>query len=169
MCCSPGSPCFEWINALGPSFVALVIGVIAARIAWTQKEVARSQKEVAQAKLKLDLFERRYKIFHRTWEILSAVVRDGTQEKRGRYGLATPFNNFLPEAAFLFGKEIEIYLNELVKHWTELGGLEAEKDDSADRVKNIARTTDLKNYFFEQASTGAKAEFGKYLDFANWK
>jgi hypothetical protein len=144
------------------AFVTLIIGGIAAGITWRQYKVA-------QAKLKLDLFERRYKIFHQVWEILSWTVRDGTREKN--WGLATPFNNFLPEAAFLFGPEIGVFLDKCTKSWTELSGLQAEKDGigGRDKQKNIERTSELTTWFFEQASTGCKEQFGKYLDFANWK
>ena len=168
MCCSPGSPCFEWIKALGPSLVALVIGVIAAHITWTQKEVARSQKEVAQAKLKLDLFERRYNIFHQTWVSVSEVVQTGTREQN--LGFGTPFNNYRPEAAFLFGKDIEAFIDELVHNWAELHALEAERDGQGpDRMMIIERMRKLRDWFFEQASKGVKDRFAPYLDFANWK
>jgi hypothetical protein len=161
-CCVQGSICFEWMKGVPAAFVALVIGLIAAGITWRQYKVAK-------AKLKLDLFERRLAIFQKTWEILSLTVKDGTREKN--WGLGTPFNNFLPEASFLFGPEIGDYLSLCIKHWTELYGLQAEKysDQGKDRQKNIERSTELTNWFFEQASTGCKAKFGKYLDFANWK
>src|ERR1700722_14950247 len=92
---------FELVKGLPAAFVTLIIGASAAGIAYRQYEVAR-------AKLKLDLFEKRYAIFQQTWEILSGVVRNGTRAEN--YGLATPFNNFLPQAAFLFGEPIKRYL-----------------------------------------------------------
>jgi hypothetical protein len=161
-CCVQGSICFEMVKGVPAAFVTLIIGGIAAGITLRQYYVAK-------AKLKLDLFERRLAIFQKTWEILSLTVRDGTLEKN--WGLATPFNNFLPEAAFLFGSEISDYLSLCTRNWTQLRGLQAEKDDVAgkDRQKNIERSTELTNWFFEQASTGCKAQFGKYLDFSNWK
>jgi len=144
------------------AFVTLIIGGIAAGITLRQYFVAK-------AKLKLDLFERRLAIFQKTWEILSEAVVKGTREKN--WGLATPFNNFLPEAAFLFGPEISEYMNECSKNWTELNGLQAEKyaDAGKDRQKNIERSTELTRWFLEQASAGCKTKFGVYLDFANWK
>jgi hypothetical protein len=160
-CCAQGSICFELVKGLPAAFVTLIIGTIAAGIAFRQYQVTK-------AKLKLDLFEKRYAIFHQTWVILSEVVRSGTREKQ--YGLATPFNNFLPEAAFLFGKPIERYLDEVSTKWTELYGLEAERDgEGINRADNVRKASELKRWFFEQASTGAKAQFGHYLDFENWK
>jgi hypothetical protein len=90
--------------------------------------------------------------------------------RENNYGLATPFNNFLPEAAFLFGKPIERYLDEASTKWSELRGLEAERDgEGTDSSASISKARELKDWFFEQASTGAKAQFGRYLDFENWK
>jgi hypothetical protein len=113
------------------AFVALAIGIPTLLIAF-------QQYRVGAAKLKFDLFEKRYAIFHQTWVIISEVVMKGTREKN--YGLATPFNNFLPEASFLFGKDIQDYLNELSTKWTELYGLEAEREgQDINRVANIAK------------------------------
>jgi hypothetical protein len=152
---------FELVKGLPAAFVTLIIGAIAAGIAYRQYEVAK-------AKLKLDLFEKRYAIFHQTWEILSEAATKGARENN--YGLATPFNNFLPEAAFLFGKPIERYLDEASTKWAELRALEAETDGAGiDRAANIAKASELQQWFFEQASKGAKAQFGRYLDFENWK
>jgi hypothetical protein len=152
--CAQGSICFELLPGLHADFVTLIIGTIAARITYNQFTVA---------KLKLDLFERRYAIFHKTWAILSDVVIKGTREDH--HGLSTPFNVFLPEAAFLYGSEIFDYLCDLSEKWNELRGLEGEKNTAA----NIPRTTELTQWFFDEATIGAKEKFGKYLDFANWK
>jgi hypothetical protein len=66
-----GSICFEMVKGLPAAFVALVIGAIAAGIAWRQYQVAK-------ARLKLDLFDKRHPIYQQTWEILSEVVINGT-------------------------------------------------------------------------------------------
>jgi hypothetical protein len=52
-----------------------------------------------------------------------------------------------------------------------LSGLQAEKNDVAgkDRQKNIERSSELTNWFFEQASTGCKVMFAKYLNFTDPK
>ena len=151
----------ELFKGIPAAVVALVIGAIAAGIAFRQYEVAK-------AKLKLDLFERRYAIFQQTWAILSETVQEGTRAKK--YGLGTPFNNFLPEAAFLFGEPIDRYLREVSTKWTELWALEGERDGQGiARSANVSKTSELKKWFFEQASKGARAQFGPYLNFENWK
>ena len=138
------------------ALVTLGLGIAGLFIAYNQLKVART-------KLELDRYDKRYAIFQQTWQILSETVMKGTREKR--FGLATPFNNFLPEASFLFGEDIPHYLNECSRNWTELYGLEAELNDVAgpDRQKNIERTSALRLWFFEQASVHCKAKFTKYL------
>ena len=152
----------ELIKGLPAAFVALVIGAIAAFLTWRQYEVAR-------AKLKFDLFDRRFAIFQQTWEILSEVVIRGTREKN--YGLATPFNDFLPQARFLFGKDISDYLDEASTNWADLHALEAERADLSgqERLRNIERARELRNWFEEEAKEGCKRTFGSYLNFERWK
>ena len=161
-CCLSGSICFELIKGLPAAFVTLIIGVIAAAIAFRQYRVAK-------AKLKLDLFEKRYAIFQQVWAIFSEVVLDGGV-KKNNYGLATPFNNFLPQAAFLFGKSIENYLAEAVKKWTEMGTAETYiEQQGADLQQWAEKRRVLSIWFEEQASRGLKRVFGPYLNFEEWK
>jgi hypothetical protein len=160
-CCVQGTMCFEWMKGLPTVLVALVFGGIAAGITWRQYKVA-------QAKLKLDLFERRFKIFHQVWEIVSATFSQGAGQPRfSGVGLGTPFNNFRPEAAFLFGKGIVAYIDELGKKWGQYRAHEGLRDEEA--AKNADQGKALQHYFFEQADHGVKDRFSPFLDFANWK
>ena len=114
------------------------------------------------------MFDKRYLIFHKTWSILSETAASGASFRN--YGLYTPFNNFLPEAAFLFGKDVERYLNDATTKWAELKALESERDgQGVNQQENIARASDLKQWFFHEASAGAKELFGRYLNFERWK
>ncbi len=159
--CLSGSICFELIKGLPAAVVTFGIGLIAAYVAWRQYELA-------SAKLKLDLFERRYAIFHQVWVIFSETVLDGAAKRN--HGFATPFNNLLPEAAFLFGKEIEGYLNEAARKWTELQAAEVESNElRASSHQWIEKKRELLNWFEEQASRGVKQQFGRYLNFERWK
>jgi hypothetical protein len=159
--CVLGSICFEMMKGVPAAFVTLIIGGIAGLITWRQYQVAK-------AKLKLDLFEKRYAIFHKIRVIISDVRSKGLEENYGRF---PPFDHLRPETRFLFGEGMEQYLDELSTRWTELYGLRSEMVDveGADRIKNIARASELENWFFEQASTGAKAKFSSYMNFENWK
>ena len=160
-CCAQGSICFELLKGVPTAVVALAIGLAAAVIAWRQYRVAK-------AKLSLDLFDKRYRIFEETWKILSEAVTTGTRTKS--YGLGTPFNNFLPEARFLFGKDIADYLDMALKNWSELWSLEAVLASvSGGNQVQIARSAELQRWFAEQASNGVKEKFGPYLNFERWR
>jgi hypothetical protein len=161
MLCNQGTICFEWMKGVPAAFVTLIIGAIATKITYNQFLVAR-------AKLKLDLFDKRLVIFQKVWAILSEVVSTGT---RGRnYGLSTPFNNFMPEAEFLFGPDIAAYLREATAKWIELSGyeFESEQSDSSSRAKNAVRVAELRGWFHDEASN-VRNKFAPYLDFKNWQ
>ena len=158
--CASGSLCFQLVQGIPAAIVALVIGFAGSLI-------ALRQAAIAAAKLKLDLFEKRYPIFLETWTILSGVVMKGTREKN--YGLGNPFSNFMPQARFLFGRDVEAYLSNAVTHWTELYAIEAESADPGERGRQAHRRSELTQWFHEQASTGVKEVFGRYLDFEKWR
>lgn len=160
--CVQGSICFEMIKGIPATFVTLIIGSIAGAITFRQYQVAK-------AKLKLDLFDKRYSIFNKAWLAMSsAATLRLTVPKDDE--LITPFNLLLPEAVFLFGKEIEDYLNELSKHFTQLHrGAKYIPISAEDEAKNTALVQASQTYFIEQVRQGAKARFGVYLGFENWK
>jgi hypothetical protein len=155
--CASGSICFELIKGFPAAIIALIVAYIAFR-----------QYSVSKAKLKLALFEKRYPIFLETWTILSEVAREGTRTKS--YGLGNPFSNFIPQATFLFGKDVDKYLSNAVKKWTELWAIEGEaQGQGVNRQENIAKRSELEKWFFDEASVGAKRLFGRYLYFDRWK
>ena len=86
----------------------LLLAFIAACAAW----VAFQQWAVARLKLNHDLFDRRYDVFVATQDYLVACLnRDGgTQEDTGAFYHATK------AAPFLFDKEINEFLADVMKH-----------------------------------------------------
>ena len=163
---SQGSLCFEMAKGFPAAFVALVIGLIAAGIAYRQYEVARAQHEVTRAKLKLDLFEKRYAIFEQTWNFLSTIVREGP----GATALPT-FGNIIPQASFLFGKEVEAYMRESSEKQTELWFIESRvrANNNVMLPEDIDRDVELMAWFTGQASAGVQLVFAPYLDFEKWR
>ena len=160
-CCGQGSIVFELWKGAPAAFVALTIGWIAAGIAYRQYQVAH-------AKLKLDLFDKRYAIYQETWRILSEAATTVPLPKHGMY---TPFNNLIPQAAFLFGKPVENYLNEAVRQWAKLRALQTLTQGSVNAVQpaDIAAHAELQTWFHQEASQGAKELFGRYLNFEKWR
>lgn len=159
MCCGP--VCLSLVQGIPAALVTLTVGIAG----WI---IARQQAAVAATKLKLDLFEKRYPIFLETWKIMSEVVTKGTREKN--YGLAHPFSNFIPQARFLFGDEVERYLNDAASKWIRLHGIEGEIGGVGIRAADYAeQRRQLLDWFESQAKTGVKELFGPYLDLEKWK
>jgi hypothetical protein len=150
--------CFELAKGVPAALVALIIGLVAAGIAWRQYQVAR-------AKFKLDLFEKRYDIFFKTWGHLSSMINNGL----GPTPLSD-FDNEGPKAAFLFGSDIEAYMKEVssnrIKLWTVAQATTA--NGGVLPPKHIAEHTALLEWFFQEGSEGVKKKFAPYLDFSNW-
>jgi hypothetical protein len=158
--CTQGSLCFEMAKGFPAAFVALVIGGVAAYIAWRQYKLAQEQHEVTRAKLKFDLLEKRYAIFEQTWNFLSMIVHEGP----GATALP-PFGNIIPQAGFLFGKEVEAYMREASEKQTELWFIESRMraNNNVMLPEDIDRDVELMAWFTGQASAGVKRIFAPYL------
>ena len=102
------------------------------------------------------------------WDILSETAQSGPWPVAG---LATPFNNVIPEAAFLFGRKIGDYLNEAAEKWAHYQAITIITRGNNDilRQADIEPQTKLQKWFSEEASVGVKKRFGKYLSFEKWR
>ena len=154
-----GSISFEWAKSAPTTFAALVIGCIAAYIAFHQWRVAK-------AKLNLDLFERRYAIFEATWNELSSPVW------AHEVPLTNPnFTNLFPKAQFLFGPEIRDYMLEVSNKIGELWVVQQKTKSNNHIVPPdlIDKEAELLTWISDHAMTECRARFGPYLDFKNWR
>ena len=154
-----GNICFELVKGLPAAFVALVIGGIAAWLAYQQWKVAR-------AKFTLDLFDKRYKIFEATWGELSKFATTGIERPSN-----AEFTNLMPQAQFLFGSEIRDYMTEISKKGIEIWTIDQTTKASANVMKqeDTARYYEISNWLGQEAIDGCRAKFGKYLDFSAWR
>ena len=159
-----GSLSFEMAKGLPAAFVTLVIGWIAATIARRQLIVAAEQKRVATAKLNLDLFDRRLKIFEATEQFLMNSFPGAPQDK-------TDFINLFAEASFLFESEVEAYMKLALKNRVDLVtiGLRAAGNQGMVRPEDIARDTELVQWFSDEHGGGCRLVFAPYLDFSEWR
>ena len=162
-----GSLSFELVKGLPAVVVTLVIGGIAAYIAWRQFQVAAEQRRLAQAKLKLDLFQRRYEIFEHTWSMLSSMI----QERPGQAKIEMDFDNARPRARFLFGPEVADYMAEISRRRIDQQIIMATTRQRGDvmRPEGIQRNLENSTFFFNEASSGARDLFGHYLNFSEWR
>lgn len=160
----------EVVKGLPAAFVALVIGMIAAGIAYRQMKIADQQRRVAADKLSFDLFKERYAIFEQTWSALSSGIAGAKDDE-----LVPPelnrMNNSRPSAQFLFGPDIAAYLSEVSDKVVGLRMLHREFSQSSgplgtDRLEELRA---LEAWVWREAQAGAKERFAPYLDFSRWR
>ena len=162
-----GSLSFELAKGLPAVVVTLVIGGLAAYIAWQQYQVAVEQRRVAHAKLNLDLFQRRYEIFESTWIMLSAMIH-GTPNLNE---VESTFNNARPRARFLFGVGVEQYMTDLTTRILETKEIRKALEQSGPpgSAEQNARLIASQSFFQHEAGVGIRDMFGRYLDFSEWR
>ncbi len=144
------------MKGLPAAFVALIIGIIAAWIAYNQYKVAR-------AKLNLDLFDKRHHIFQKTWECLSQSQSPEAEKLR------LNFTNLIPEVSFIFGKNVKDYMYDINKKLIELNMLTIKLKSGNITKDETERITELSTWFYNEASIGSRKVFSEYLDFSKWK
>lgn len=152
----------ELTKAFASVAVALIFGAIAAYVAWRQYRVASS-------KLSLDLFERRYDIYSRIWAICVDAVGPQKILLFDMYiGAKTPFDEFWPQASFLFGPEVNEFIQQIIENWLTLSSLEhqAKKDPM---ILEEEERRKLFYWFQDYAGTKMKSLFDPYLDFSKIK
>jgi hypothetical protein len=151
---------FELLKGLPAALIVLVLGLLAAGIAYRRVQVA-------QARLKFDLFDRRFALFLEVKKVLSDVAGSGVYRAGG---LLSPFNAIIPQAAFLFGPDVERYLQKAVRQWVALWALQMQPPEGGAGVQpsDIIQAAKLTRWFAQEANEGAKQLFGKYLDLSRW-
>jgi hypothetical protein len=60
----------SWALELLKILPTLIIGLVAAFIAWQQEQISKEQKRIAQAKLKLDLFVKRLAVYKEVYRLV---------------------------------------------------------------------------------------------------
>lgn len=142
--------CIQYIQAIGPTFVALVVGFVAATLTYWQWRTTND-------KLKIDLFDKRFSIYAATMKILSATVESGSCSNEQ----IIEFMRNTKGIEFLFDKEIESYSEEIREKLNELR--------TGERAGPQAEARKLKDYLEEQFKRGAREKFSPYLSFAHLK
>lgn len=146
---------FKVLSALLPISTAL----FAAYLGWQQLTTSKH-------KLKLDLFERRLKIYNEVQKLLMIVVREGyvSLEQLSAFKIA------VSDAEFLFGDDIQKYIQELCGHVLKLHQWKSEyrdssqvKPDGYDHKKVVDGKHVELDWLYSQIE-GSKEGFAKYLD-----
>jgi hypothetical protein len=148
----------DLVKGIPAAIVALTLGVVASLIAYRQYHVAR-------AKLNLDLFDKRYQIFLETWQALSEAAIKPLE----RRAMGTPFNNNIPRARFLFGPDVETYLEKASTHWSQLRAMQTMVESSNGRPEHAEQLQEIQGWFDAEAQRGVKLKFGMYMNFERWR
>jgi len=152
----------ELAKGLPAAFVALVIGLAAAGIAWRQAKIA-------SAKLKLDLFEQRFAIFLAVWRAVSAPGIKTVNLDEEVTGIA----NMPSQTAFLCGRPLGQYVREVrdkLARYRDLGGsgVDLLAFDVTQPLRDAERVR-LRAWFALEAAGNCHERFRPFLDFSTWK
>lgn len=144
----------------------LIVGLIAARIAWQQSRTAQEQKSIAEAKLKFDLFQRRI-AFYEAFYTLSESAKNYKDHKEAISSLKTMIT-LAHQSGFLFGTDVQELVEEMCKKVAVLGkaiGATIENDNVV--PKDILSKVLEANNWIKQAPI--KETFKPYLDLSSWR
>ena len=155
-CSLPDSIKFALVKGLPTALAVVVIGLIVVGIAYRRVQVLDKA-------LKLDLFDKRFGVFLEVRKVLSEVAGSGVYRSGG---VLSPFNSLIPQAAFLFGPEVEAYLKTAVRQWAALWAIQMRTQANGNTLQptDVVKVAELTRWFSQEATQGAKQLFGKYLD-----
>ena len=162
----------EFIKILN-ALLTPVIAIFAVYIAYQQyrinKRNSEYQKEIDLQKINLELFNRRYRIFTETKNLILHLSKYAKVDSKRLSDFITATN----EHKFLFGREIEIYLNELYEKATNLSHTNNEQKNieiypphSPQRKELLEKHEELLNWFTTEFEN-CEVRFIKYLNFRN--
>ncbi len=156
----------NWFIELFKVLPTVIVGLIAALIAWQQMKISKDQKNIAQAKLKLDLFLKRLAVYEDVARLIDSTknLKDIGDAKSTLEKLIQKSH----EATFLFGGEVDAYIEKLALAVYELGkGIKATVDNNG--VVPVAVVPEIRkaNDFIKNSEI--QVIFRPYLDFSNWK
>jgi hypothetical protein len=164
--CAVGTTCrealiLEFAKGIPTALIALLIGLVAAGIAFRQYKVAAG-------KFNLDLFKERYEVYEAIFEYLKEChYKSYPAERR----LEKPFLNAISKAYFLFGPEVGGFMMEITTQVTNkdlaIEDIDAYRPENPEW--NIAQKKNaVVHAFFEESLRNLHHRFGKYMDFKEW-
>lgn len=160
-CFSNTSILSELVKGYPAAFVALIIGLIAAGIAYRQYLITK-------AKFKLDLFDRRETIYNTVLKFIVDILSPDIS-----FGQVINFAVDVDNASFLFDGDVQSYIQEVKEKGAQLHGLYLKTKSPGGFVnldaEQMNRHSELTEWFIVQQQGQIKTPFKKYLDFSSWK
>ena len=93
-----------------------IIGLMTWWVAYQQKKINRQQLEVNEHRIRLDLYDRRWAVYDAIETFIVKVVHETSLDAGDFYDLGRSTRH----AKYLFGNDVNTYLNELRKRGTSL-------------------------------------------------
>ena len=158
--CVSGTICFELMKGVPAGLVALAVAIPTIAISIRQYLLAK-------VKLKLDLFDKRYTIYRNLIGAYEQAIM-GELDSRNP-ALSNPFNSFKAEATFLFGRDIEAYLDTATEKWTKMWMVKVTGEGSTMvPIDDVKERDKLVGWFIDETYKGAPQKFGRYMNFEKW-
>jgi hypothetical protein len=142
-------------------------GLLTLVIAFLAFHIARQQWKTNQQKLKLDLYDRRLKVFQAVRDVLGLMYTQVSDDQK----LYTLLNE-TRGAGFLFGDEIQNYIESIWRHATNLSdthkNLNAILDTAQPNVRKPLADTESQEVKWAFAETRViEQKFKQFLDLSN--
>lgn len=147
----------ELVKGLPTAAVALIIGLVAASIAYNQFKVARH-------KFRLDLFAVRYELFDVIWTVLSEFAEDPKQ------GIEQPLVDNIPKVYFLYGDAVGKYVESIAKMIESYRDMQREQRGAVPAVVKMPPTEEMSKWLemLGNECDRLRERFKPYLAFDGW-
>jgi hypothetical protein len=147
--------CVQYIQALGPSFVAIVAGVFGGYIAYRQWRTGHHR-------LRLDMFEKRFAVYEATKNLINAVTSHGgvIPEDLGA------FYNGVRGAEFLFDGETRDFVVKIgeMGFKARMARVRRERSDHHPRADELIDEEEEILKFLRDQDARLETMFSPYLD-----
>ena len=156
----------SWVIELLKILPTLIVGLVAAFIAWQQAQISKEQKRIAQAKLKLDLFVKRLAVYKEVYRL----VEFGKNLKDIKEGIAASKQliELAHEATFLFGDDITELIEKSGLAIIDLvNGIKATADNENVVPAPVMPSVRTASEHFKKVDI--EPVFRPYLDLSQWK
>lgn len=154
---------------LTTSIIAVLIAGFGSYIAYQQYKINKQVAHTNSQKVKWDLFEKRYKVYIEVKNVLQYV----TQHSSIEIDQLREFNFSTRERVFLFDKDINEFIESLIKKAIEITNTEKQiKTEGSFLMNNSAQwnalcqeNSDLARFFAYEYQENVESRFLNYLDF----
>ena len=150
---------------MGPEFLAAISAALSAAAAIFAASVAFLSYKVSRDQFRFGLFEQRFKVYQDVANVIVEASKDGMLDDHDVYTLS----KIKQRSQFLFGEDINGYIDEVKKHAAVSGRIAAELEDrsidSEKRSEFIGKMISENEYRGLQFD-GLYKRFRRYLNFS---